>query len=518
MLATDIILLSQVHEQLSKLKANVIQKDVQVVANLFADWTVNETVARVCKYEQDNAKSHNGAPEVEEFDDSAFCEFVTANIISQSTKNVINKTVATLTSRVKEHAEEILALKSRNEELSDAEASVRDELRLCMEELSTVLNEMDTLKSINEQTASLHVELASAKSEIQSLKNGNNRCSAALVECQQNLASAESAVSTAKSQITELSNELTLLRNTEKELLFSMEQLRARESSLMDELENLKTHKVVDKNSFDEAALCESVMAQVIEESTRRAMNAHTNSLSKQLSDSQSNVLRLESENAGLREQVAQGTNTGGASKTELFDSTSGLREKELREQLADLKQQLNECETDLVAANEKLHLQLTSSGVSAEREKELLKQVTQLKEQLSECEIDLVAAKESLTDLSSKVDTAESQLADKEAELVSVKSLLETKDRELLTIANNGLALLELNQQQEKSVILLQALARGYNARASTKRLKIHQAAKVSGVLVALKHTVQGESGWYCGPDGSLYYFVLDEVCRFVF
>jgi predicted RNase H-like nuclease (RuvC/YqgF family) len=63
------------------------------------------------------------------------------------------------------------------------------------------------------------------------------------------------------------------------------------------------------------------------------------------------------------------------------------------------------------------------------------------------------------------------------------------------------------LNAKIEK----LQAITRGFNARARAKRTKMHKDAQTSGVLVATKHTTQGESGWYCAPDGSLYYFVLD-------
>ena len=56
-----------------------------------------------------------------------------------------------------------------------------------------------------------------------------------------------------------------------------------------------------------------------------------------------------------------------------------------------------------------------------------------------------------------------------------------------------------------------IQAITRGFNARSRVKQAKMHRDAKTSGVLVATKHTKQGESGWYCAPDGSLYYFVLD-------
>ena len=35
---------------------------------------------------------------------------------------------------------------------------------------------------------------------------------------------------------------------------------------------------------------------------------------------------------------------------------------------------------------------------------------------------------------------------------------------------------------------------------------------ARHSGVLVALRTALQGQTGWYVGPNGFLYYFVLDQ------
>jgi len=73
-----------------------------------------------------------------------------------------------------------------------------------------------------------------------------------------------------------------------------------------------------------------------------------------------------------------------------------------------------------------------------------------------------------------------------------------------------------QLNELKEDPTLTakiekLQAITRGFNARNRVKRTRMHRDAKTSGVLVATKHTNQGDSGWYCAPDGSLYYFVLD-------
>jgi chromosome segregation ATPase len=570
----------QIRSKFAELKARVVHNDVEIVANFFADFTINESIMRVCQLEQDKANAASKAyevPPVEEFDDYAFCEFVTANILSQSTKNVVNKTVDRLNTRVKETTEENKALRQQLEELKEAESSQRDELRACMDELSTALNDIDALKISSEQALSLHTELVSTKSELESLKNCNARATAALTVSQQDLASAEEAVANAKREIADLSNDLAVARSSEKEFAATVKQLRDREASLARDLEDIQSQKEAEKNSFDEAAMCESVVSDVMKESTRRALNAHTNILNKKLLESQNIVLQLESENVALKNRVAEGpsfdesksANVISADReTDLLKQVADLkeqlnecesdlvaakdqlaqqstpsgvisadRETDLLKQVADLKEQLNECESDLVAAKDQLTQQSTPSGVisadretdllkqvadlkeqlnecesdlvatkdqlaqqstpsgviSADRETDLLKQVADLKEQLNECESDLVAAKESIATSTTKQEAAASQLAEREAELADLKTVLQEKEQELHAIASDGMAQLELSQQQEKSVIQLQALARGYNARASTKRLKIHQAAKVSGVLVALKHTVQG-------------------------
>jgi hypothetical protein len=36
---------------------------------------------------------------------------------------------------------------------------------------------------------------------------------------------------------------------------------------------------------------------------------------------------------------------------------------------------------------------------------------------------------------------------------------------------------------------------------------------AQELGTLIAAEGTLQGESGWYAGPDGSLYYFIHEKV-----
>jgi septal ring factor EnvC (AmiA/AmiB activator) len=107
-------------------------------------------------------------------------------------------------------------------------------------------------------------------------------------------------------------------------------------------------------------------------------------------------------------------------------------------------------------------------------------------------------------------LDDKESSLQEKEVTITQLRKLVSdlkgTKD-ELESQLNELKEDPTLTAKIEK----LQAVARGFNARARVKRTKMHRDAQTSGVLVATKHTTQGDSGWYCAPDGSLYYFVLD-------
>jgi hypothetical protein len=58
--------------------------------------------------------------------------------------------------------------------------------------------------------------------------------------------------------------------------------------------------------------------------------------------------------------------------------------------------------------------------------------------------------------------------------------------------------------------VIKLQARVRGYRARAHVDMLRIAKHAEEEGILIALKPTIQGMSGWYMHPDGNIYCFAL--------
>jgi len=57
-----------------------------------------------------------------------------------------------------------------------------------------------------------------------------------------------------------------------------------------------------------------------------------------------------------------------------------------------------------------------------------------------------------------------------------------------------------------------LQAVVRGCLSRVRTRELFLQKIAAETGTLVAKRDTVQGDSGWYTGPDRSVYYFVLEN------
>jgi len=62
--------------------------------------------------------------------------------------------------------------------------------------------------------------------------------------------------------------------------------------------------------------------------------------------------------------------------------------------------------------------------------------------------------------------------------------------------------------RKYQKSLLTLQACIRGFVARRVTKRML---QAKEAGVMVAMKGTRQGRSGWYQDFDGQKYFFAVD-------
>jgi hypothetical protein len=59
-----------------------------------------------------------------------------------------------------------------------------------------------------------------------------------------------------------------------------------------------------------------------------------------------------------------------------------------------------------------------------------------------------------------------------------------------------------------ERATLTLQRVMRGFVSRRHTERRK---KAKEAGVMVAMRGTTQGKSGWYMDFDGQMYFFAVD-------
>jgi len=68
------------------------------------------------------------------------------------------------------------------------------------------------------------------------------------------------------------------------------------------------------------------------------------------------------------------------------------------------------------------------------------------------------------------------------------------------------------LSPRLDTKIAKLQAVVRGFMARIRMDRVRVHHAALSAGVLFAINNTVQGETGWYSSPNGSVFYFVAEN------
>lgn len=68
------------------------------------------------------------------------------------------------------------------------------------------------------------------------------------------------------------------------------------------------------------------------------------------------------------------------------------------------------------------------------------------------------------------------------------------------------------ITADKEALVIRVQAVVRGIRDRAVVERIRLSKKARDQGILIALKPTLQGDSGWYLSPDEQIYYFSLSD------
>lgn len=119
----------------------------------------------------------------------------------------------------------------------------------------------------------------------------------------------------------------------------------------------------------------------------------------------------------------------------------------------------------------------------------------------LKECREDLAAARSSLLDVNNQLEQLKYRNELKQA---SVQSQLPVSSKQ--------------DDERYKMARLIQGRIRIFLAKRHVRTVRQMLAARAANVLFALKYTVQGETGWYAGPDGLLYYFVLDGVRYFYF
>jgi chromosome segregation ATPase len=198
-----------------------------------------------------------------------------------------------------------------------------------------------------------------------------------------------------------------------------------------------------------------------VEELTKKNESAST-----EIGTLKSNVEELTKKNESASTEIADLEKTIRGAEAQILKSSN--ENKANAERLKDIENNLRDVEKKFADSNELLQFNLQTL-----KERDLT---------IKDNEIVIVQLKKLVSDLKGSKDQLQMQLDE-----------LKTDP--------------QLNSKIEK----IQAITRGFNARQRVKRTKMHKDAQTSGVLVATKHTTQGESGWYCAPDGSLYYFVLD-------
>ena len=98
-------------------------------------------------------------------------------------------------------------------------------------------------------------------------------------------------------------------------------------------------------------------------------------------------------------------------------------------------------------------------------------------------------------------------EMLTKEKYKLANKDKLDTFQQTLNNLIENA------SRLNMSAYIKLSSVVRGFNSRNRVKKMKLFRLAHETGVLVAMKNTVQGESGWYVGPNGTIFYFVLKDV-----
>ena len=162
----------------------------------------------------------------------------------------------------------------------------------------------------------------------------------------------------------------------------------------------------------------------------------------------------------------------------------------------------------------------------------QLLVQLGEQKSRLTSCEEVLALLKASTEDASSLL---QSQLSSVQDECLQLKENHEAEHNESQSLISQLQRSLEVTQQALRQkcddkemeilarsanlssnelhlIVKVQAKARVLFAKARAHMIRLSKQAQQEGILIALKPSVQGESGWYMHPDQSIYHFTLLE------
>ncbi len=219
--------------------------------------------------------------------------------------------------------------------------------------------------------------------------------------------------------------------------------------------------------------------------------NQNENALSKVLQISSSAPL---SDSAGLTASAAAASAASAELSTELDKSKNQIRT--MQDQIVNLKQKISKAVDERGAAVAKAAASDSTSIVIEQRAKEA---ELKLVNYLSAAAVTTNVVKEPIPPPQSPVEVPALLLG-----LGLGQGLVATPLRK---------AVLEpLTPRSSQKVVKLQSQVRGFLGKKSMDRHRTKIAARETGVLVALKNTKQGESGWYESPDGKVYYFICKK------
>lgn len=264
--------------------------------------------------------------------------------------------------------------------------------------------------------------------------------------------------------------------------------------------------------------IAEQETAQVIREQEWIAKEIRHNSTINDITAQNSVSLReLESAKRRIESLESDGASqemaSGAGIKAAIYAKHIALEEKD--KDIQNLQAALTEAQSIIAEAQAAL---AESQWVLAEQQSQAAQSTLQISaaqapasalEPVGSC----LSSDDAVRDLEAALANSQAAL---EIALSNEASARKTIARLRLQISESDLELVEkfkfVTSKEEALVTKVQAHIRGILGRFRVDRLKLSKFAAENGVLIALKPTVQGESGWYLSPDRSIYYFALKD------